>query len=78
MPTTSGSDAELLSGAARFAVIAEKMTRRTKNLNIGLMIHLPARPKRQVIDQWKSIFPVGRVSMRGFLKQQPTVYEKAK
>jgi len=27
------------------------------------MIHLPSRPKRQTIDQWKKIFTVGSVQM---------------
>jgi hypothetical protein len=49
------------------------MTRQNKNLNVGFMIHLPSRPKRLIVDQWRSIFTVGAVSVARFPAQQPTV-----
>jgi hypothetical protein len=46
MPITKGSDAEPVTGEAKFAAIAERMTRQNKNLNAGFMIHLPSWPKK--------------------------------
>jgi hypothetical protein len=60
-PTTRGSVAETVAGRAKFAEITDRLTRQNKSLNAGFMIHLPSRPKRQTIDQWKKIFTVGCV-----------------
>jgi hypothetical protein len=40
------------------------------------MVHLPSRPKRQIIDQWENIFAFGSVRMASFLKQRPTLSKK--
>jgi hypothetical protein len=61
MPTTRGSVAKTVAERAKFAEITDRLTRQNKSLNVGFMIHLPSRPKRQTIDQRKKIFTVGSV-----------------
>jgi hypothetical protein len=68
-----GSEAKTVTGAVKIAAIADRMTKQDENLNVDFMIHLPSRPKRQIIDQWKNIILVDPVRTANFLKQQPTL-----